>query len=46
MLPQLIKIGDFFIPTYGVLVTAGFLLGLWVYGSWYDSVLQARRGLP
>ena len=27
MLPQLIQIGDFFIPTYGVLVTTGFLLG-------------------
>jgi len=30
MFPQLIKIGDFFIPTYGVLVTTGFLLGLWL----------------
>lgn len=30
MFPQLLKIGDFFIPTYGVLVTTGFLLGLWV----------------
>ena len=26
MLPQLIKIGSFYIPTYGVLVTTGFLL--------------------
>jgi phosphatidylglycerol:prolipoprotein diacylglycerol transferase len=40
MLPQLIKIGDFFIPTYGVLVTAGFLLGLWV-----ASRLATRSGL-
>jgi len=30
MLPQLIKIGSFYIPTYGVLVTAGFLLALWM----------------
>jgi phosphatidylglycerol:prolipoprotein diacylglycerol transferase len=40
MLPQLIKIGDFFIPTYGVLVTAGFLLGLWVAAR-----LATRSGL-
>lgn len=30
MLPKLIHIGDFFIPTYGVLVALGFLAGLWV----------------
>lgn len=30
MHPQLVRIGDFFVPTYGVLVAAGFLLGLWV----------------
>jgi phosphatidylglycerol:prolipoprotein diacylglycerol transferase len=40
MFPQLIKIGNFFIPTYGVLVTAGFLLGLWV-----ASKLATRSGL-
>ena len=40
MLPQIIKIGDFFIPTYGVLVTAGFLLGLWVAAR-----LATRSGL-
>jgi phosphatidylglycerol:prolipoprotein diacylglycerol transferase len=28
MLPHLIRIGDFFLPTYGVLVALGFLLGL------------------
>jgi phosphatidylglycerol---prolipoprotein diacylglyceryl transferase len=30
MFPQLLKIGDFFIPTYGVLVTAAFLIALWL----------------
>ncbi len=30
MLPSLFRIGDFFLPTYGVLVTIGFLSGLWV----------------
>jgi phosphatidylglycerol:prolipoprotein diacylglycerol transferase len=30
MLPQLIRVGDFFIPTYGVMVTTGFLVGLWL----------------
>ena len=30
MLPQLFRIGDFFVPTYGVLVTTGFLLALWL----------------
>jgi phosphatidylglycerol:prolipoprotein diacylglycerol transferase len=30
MLPKLISIGDFFIPTYGLLVTIGFLAGLWL----------------
>ncbi|MBI4877953.1 MAG: prolipoprotein diacylglyceryl transferase [Acidobacteria bacterium] len=30
MLPKLISIGDFFLPTYGLLVTAGFLAGLWL----------------
>jgi len=30
MLPKLINIGSFFIPTYGVLVALGFLAGLWI----------------
>ncbi len=30
MLPKLISIGDFFVPTYGLLVTIGFLSGLWL----------------
>lgn len=30
MFPQLFKIGDFFLPTYGLLVATGFLLGLWI----------------
>lgn len=30
MYPKLISIGDFFIPTYGVLVALGFLAGLWM----------------
>ena len=30
MLPKLFTIGDFFLPTYGVLVALGFLAGLWV----------------
>jgi hypothetical protein len=40
MLPQLIHIGDFFVPTYGVLVAAGFLLALWL-----ATRLAARAGL-
>jgi phosphatidylglycerol---prolipoprotein diacylglyceryl transferase len=40
MLPQLIKIGDFFIPSYGVLVTLGFLAGLLV-----ATRLAAKSGL-
>lgn len=40
MFPKIISIGDFFLPTYGVLVTLGFLLGLWVTGK-----LAKRRGL-
>ena len=38
MLPQLIKIGDFFIPTYGVLVTAGFLLACGWRRGWPPEV--------
>lgn len=30
MLPKLLTIGSFFLPTYGVLIAIGFLLGLWV----------------
>jgi phosphatidylglycerol:prolipoprotein diacylglycerol transferase len=30
MLPKLISIGSFYIPTYGVLVALGFLAGLWI----------------
>lgn len=40
MYPQLVKIGDFFVPTYGVLVTLGFLVGLWVAAR-----LARRSGL-
>jgi phosphatidylglycerol:prolipoprotein diacylglycerol transferase len=40
MLPQLIRIGDFFLPTYGLLVTVGFLAGLWLAGR-----LARRAGL-
>lgn len=40
MFPQLIKIGNFFIPTYGVLVTTGFLVGLWMAAR-----LARRSGL-
>jgi phosphatidylglycerol:prolipoprotein diacylglycerol transferase len=37
MLPKLISIGKFFIPTYGLLVAIGFLLALWI------TVRLARR---
>ena len=37
MLPKLVQIGNFYIPTYGVLVALGFLLGLWI------TVRLARR---
>lgn len=30
MLPKLIEFGNFYLPTYGVLVALGFLTGLWV----------------
>jgi phosphatidylglycerol---prolipoprotein diacylglyceryl transferase len=30
MFPKFLSYGDFFLPTYGVLVAAGFLIGLWV----------------
>jgi phosphatidylglycerol---prolipoprotein diacylglyceryl transferase len=37
MLPKLFTFGDFFLPTYGLLVALGFLAGLWV------TVRLARR---
>jgi len=40
MFPQLFHIGDFFLPTYGLLVTLGFLTGLWV-----TARLARRSGL-
>ncbi len=30
MYPKLISIGDFFLPTYGVLVAIAFLVALWM----------------
>lgn len=30
MLPELFRIGNFFLPTYGLLITLGFLSGLWL----------------
>lgn len=40
MHPKLISIGDFFLPSYGFMVTLGFLLGLWLAGR-----LARRQGL-
>ncbi|HUQ91357.1 MAG TPA: prolipoprotein diacylglyceryl transferase, partial [Bryobacteraceae bacterium] len=40
MFPKIFSIGDFFLPTYGVLVTLGFLCGLWITGK-----LAKRQGL-
>lgn len=40
MFPQLFRIGDFFLPTYGLLVALGFLTGLWT-----ASRLAAKTGL-
>ena len=40
MFPKIFSIGDFFLPTYGVLVTLGFLAGLWIAGK-----LAKRQGL-
>src|SRR5215467_2466372 len=37
MLPKLFQYGDFYLPTYGVLVALAFLAGLWV------TVRLARR---
>ena len=41
MWPKLFQIGDFFLPTYGVLVAVGFLLGLWI-----TVRLAKQAGLP
>src|ERR1700761_4763311 len=41
MLPKLISIGSFYIPTYGVLVALGFLAGLGI-----TLRLARRSGLP
>ena len=30
MFPKLIDFGEYFLPTYGVLVATAFLVGLWV----------------
>jgi phosphatidylglycerol---prolipoprotein diacylglyceryl transferase len=40
MYPRLISIGDFTLPTFGVLVATGFLVALWITGR-----LAARSGL-
>ena len=37
MLPRLITIGNFFLPTYGVCVALGFLVGMWI------ATREARR---
>lgn len=41
MHPKLVQIGDFFLPTYGVFVALGFLMGLLV-----ATRLARRAGLP
>lgn len=40
MFPKVISIGDFFLPTYGLMVAIGFLTGLWIAGR-----LARRSGL-
>jgi phosphatidylglycerol:prolipoprotein diacylglycerol transferase len=40
MFPKLITIGDFFLPTYGVMVALGFLAGIWL-----TTKLARRAGL-
>lgn len=40
MFPKLISFGDFFLPTYGLLVALGFLAGVWV-----TTRLARRAGL-
>jgi phosphatidylglycerol---prolipoprotein diacylglyceryl transferase len=41
MHPKLISIGDFFLPSYGLFVSLGFLAGLWM-----ATRLARRQGLP
>jgi phosphatidylglycerol:prolipoprotein diacylglycerol transferase len=41
MFPEIFHIGDFFLPTYGLLVTLGFLAGLWIAAR-----LAGRSGIP
>lgn len=41
MLPKLIDLGGFFLPTYGVMVALAFLAGLWS-----TNKLALRAGLP
>jgi len=50
MFPKIISIGDFFLPTYGLLVSAAFLTGLWVIvrlarRSGLETELVANLGL-
>jgi phosphatidylglycerol:prolipoprotein diacylglycerol transferase len=40
MFPKVISIGAFFLPAYGLLVAAGFLVGLWI-----TARLASRAGL-
>src|SRR5687768_5142169 len=40
MFPKLIEIGDFYLPTYGVMVALAFLVAIWLTGK-----LAARVGL-
>jgi phosphatidylglycerol---prolipoprotein diacylglyceryl transferase len=40
MFPKLIEIGDFYLPTYGVMVALAFLIAIWLTGK-----LAARVGL-
>jgi phosphatidylglycerol---prolipoprotein diacylglyceryl transferase len=41
MFPQVLRIGNFFLPTYGLLVALAFLAGLWM-----TSRLSRRAALP
>ena len=41
MFPKLISYGDFFLPTYGVMVALAFLAALWIIGR-----LGRKAGLP
>ncbi len=41
MFPKIFSFGDLFLPTYGVLVSLGFLAALWIAGR-----LAKRSGLP